>query len=306
MPAPAVSVVMPAYNHARFIEATINSVLGQSLDDLELVIVDDGSTDGTTEVIHGFSDPRIRYHYQENQDAFNALNRGISLARGRHIAILNSDDLYTPARLERLLGECRAGTRFVFTDVEPIDDEGRSLAGTGHPWNDWHRANREFYLEGRDLYRGFLHGNFMVTTSNIFMTSELARQVGPFAPIRYLHDYDFVFRLLLAAERQTRYLDDEQLLKYRIHSGNTLGEAAVIGREQDREIIRRYLFARLPDEARPYAQAGIDRLVALEHELLDVRRQLARAAAPPSSPAAPPRLARRLARRLRQALGHGR
>jgi glycosyltransferase involved in cell wall biosynthesis len=303
MPTPAVSVVMPAYNHERFIAETIESVLCQTFDDLELVIVDDGSTDGTAEVIARFSDPRINYHYQYNQDAFNALNNGIEMARGEYIAIINSDDVYLPTRLERLVTACSDGARFAFTDVEPINDDGASLAGTGHPWNAWHRGNREFYFEDNDLYRGFLHGNFMVTTSNIFMARELAERVGPFAPIRYLHDYDYVFRLLLEAEPDTLYLEDEKLLKYRIHAGNTLSEAAVIGREQDREIIRRYLLARLPTDTHRYAETGIDRLIALEHELIDVRRQV-RQERTPSAPAPRP-LARRILGRIRRTLRHG-
>ena len=71
-----VSVVIPAYNHEQFIAPAIDSVLNQSLQDFELVIVDDGSTDNTAAVIKEYSDPRIHYYFQENQDAFNTINRG--------------------------------------------------------------------------------------------------------------------------------------------------------------------------------------------------------------------------------------
>jgi len=300
---PAVSVVMPAYNHERFISDTIESVLGQTWSDLELVIVDDGSTDATADIVHGYSDSRIHYHFQANQDAYNALNNGLAKARGKYLSIINSDDIYHPERLERLVDCCRHGAAFVFTDVEPIDDSGASLLETSHPWNDWHRDNRRFYMEQMDLYRGFLHGNFMVTTSNIFMTRALRMRVGGFSPIRYLHDYDYVFRLLLEAEAETCYLHGERLLRYRIHAGNTLGEAAIVGREQDREIIRKYLLARLPEEGRTYAEAGIDRLIALEHELVNERRRHARGNARPALP--PPSLARRILGRLKRAARHG-
>lgn len=265
---------MPAYNHERFIADAITSVLDQSFGDFELVIVDDGSTDSTADIIHSFRDARLSYHYQQNQDAYNALNAAIGRSKGRYIAILNSDDFYHVERLAHLVDICENGARFVFTDVEPIDDDGHSLVDTTHPWNDWHQRNRQFYFEKNDLYRGFLRGNFMVTTSNIFMTRELGQLVGGFAPIRYLHDYDYVFRLLLAAEAQTVYLADEQLLRYRIHQGNTLSEAAIIGREQDRDVIRRYMLARLPEQLRTYVDTGASRLIELEHELIDVRRQL--------------------------------
>jgi glycosyltransferase involved in cell wall biosynthesis len=295
---------MPAYNHERFIGDTIESVLAQTFADFELVIVDDGSTDGTADAIRRFSDPRIGYHYQTNQDAFNALNRGMSLARGSYISILNSDDVYLPDRLERVLEAARRGARFVFTDVEPIDDNNLPIRGEDHPWNAWHRRNREFYFEREDLYRGFLRGNFMVSTSNMFITRELAERVGGFAPLRYLHDYDYVFRLLLEAEADTTYLHDEKLLKYRIHGGNTLSEGAITAREQDLGIIRKYMLEKVAPAERDYVKTGVDRLIELERELVDVRREIdrrRRESPPPNRPS----FATRVVRGLRRTLTHG-
>lgn len=272
---PLISVVIPAYNHERFVGAAVESVLEQSYSDLELVVVDDGSTDRTGDVVRSFADPRLRYYHQENQDAFNTINRGISLARGRYLAILNSDDVFVRNRLERLLAICREHD-FVclFSDVVPIDDGGNEFTDPAFGWNRWHQDNRSFYFACGDLYTGFLHGNFMVTTSNLFMTADAARQVGPFSPLRYLHDYDFIFRMLLAFPGRVGYVADEKLLSYRIHGGNTLSEAAIKGREQDRELIRKYLLAKIPEHLRGYVAAGSDRLVTLEKELTEVRRSL--------------------------------
>ena len=72
-----------------------------------------------------------------------------------------------------------------------------------------------------------------------------------------------------------QYLDDEKLLYYRIHSGNTLSEAAIIGREQDKELILKYMLEAIPEEYRRFAKAGSERLVELEQELEAVRRTLA-------------------------------
>ena len=96
-----ISVIIPAYNHEKFVGAAIDSVLQQTWTDLELIIVDDGSTDSTADVIKGYDDPRITYYYQENKDAYNTINRGIGLAKGDCIAILNSDDINKLNRLER-------------------------------------------------------------------------------------------------------------------------------------------------------------------------------------------------------------
>ncbi len=275
MGAPLISVVIPAYNHERFVGEAIESVLNQSFSDLELIVVDDGSTDRTAEVVKGYGDPRLHYYFQENQDAFNTINRGLSLAKGQYISILNSDDVYELARIETLLSILEDNNCVcAFSDVIPISDDGERYTDPDFGWNQWHAKNRTFYFSCDDLYTAFLKGNFMVTTSNLFMSAEAARTVGPFCALRYLHDYDFIFRMMVAFPGQVHYADDLQLLKYRIHSGNTLGEAAIIGREQDQDLIKKYLLAVIPDELKQYVDAGSDRLVELERELHRVRMQL--------------------------------
>ncbi len=273
MDRPCISVVMPAYNHDQFVGAAVESVLNQTLDDLELVVIDDGSTDRTANIAKSFTDSRLRYFYQDNQDAYNAINRGLRLATGDFISILNSDDIYEPSRLERLRAiHEETSAQCIFTDVTPIDDQGQVL-DVAHGWNNWHKRNRDVYFHDNDLYIGFLHGNFMVTTSNIFMTKTAVEKVGEFAPLRFLHDYDYIFRTLQAYPNDTTYVHDERLLSYRIHGSNTLSEAAIVGREQDKTVIRKYLLARCPQALQPLITTGIDRLITLEHELADVRRQ---------------------------------
>lgn len=270
-----VSVVIPAYNHEKFIGPAIESVLNQSFQDFELVIVDDGSTDRTADVIKSYTDSRIRYFYQDNQDAFNTINRGIGIAEGEFISILNSDDIYSHDRLQRLLDkQADSGAQCLFSDVTPISDSGEEFTDPDFGWNIWHQKNRDFYKQSGDLYTAFLKGNFMVTTSNLFMSRAAADKVGNFCSLRYLHDYDFIFRMMLAFPKQVHYLADEKLMYYRIHDGNTLGEAAIIGREQDKDIIRKYMLAKIPDELAAYVGAGSDRLVELQQELNDVRHAL--------------------------------
>jgi len=299
---PLVSVVMPAYNHQQFIGHAINSVLQQTYSNLELIIINDGSTDRTEEVILSYDDPRIKYTLQENQDAYNALNAGMSQATGELIAIINSDDIFMTDRLEQLVNLQQTNSyQFLFTNVEPIDADNNELSTTEHPWNNWHEENRSFFFEKNDLYRGFLHGNFMVTTSNIFMTRSLMKEVGGFASIRYLHDYDFVFRLLNASDR-CHYVADQKLLKYRIHGGNTLSEAAILGREQDRDVIRRYTLRIVEPDSRERVETGLNRLIALEHELLNVKQQLAKLTHPERQTTTPPGILRRIYRKIRRNL----
>ncbi|MES2489432.1 MAG: glycosyltransferase [Pseudomonadota bacterium] len=99
---PTVSVIIPTFNRAYILERAIASVLGQSYTDLELIVVDDGSSDGTAELIQNFSDSRLRYLQQpRNLGVSAARNRGIAEARGEWLAFLDSDDLWLPQKLEK-------------------------------------------------------------------------------------------------------------------------------------------------------------------------------------------------------------
>jgi glycosyltransferase involved in cell wall biosynthesis len=299
MSTPLVSVVIPAYNHERFVGAAVESVLQQTCADLELIVIDDGSRDRTAEVVQGYTDSRLSYYYQENQDAYNTINRGLRIARGEYVAILNSDDIYTPDRLEHLLNRQElSGAECLFSDVIPISDSGEVFSDPAFGWNLWHQKNRSFYRQCGDLYTAFLNGNFMVTTSNLFMTGRAVRAVGNFCSLRYLHDYDYIFRMMLAHPGKVEYLEDEKLLYYRIHAGNTLGEAAITGRLQDQQLIRKYMLAVVTDAQKSYVEAGCDRLVELEQELQAVRQTLQPCRSEGVRPAA-----RQLSRSLKTWLG---
>lgn len=103
MSTPLISVVIPSYNRAHVIEKSARSVLEQTFTDLELLIIDDGSSDNTREVAESLGDSRVRYVYQENAGACAARNHGIALARGEYIAFHDSDDLWYPNKLEKQL-----------------------------------------------------------------------------------------------------------------------------------------------------------------------------------------------------------
>lgn len=87
---PKVSIIIPTYNRASFISESIISVLNQSFDDLEIIIIDDGSIDNTSEIINKFSDKRIKYFYQSNRGIGAARNEGIRKAQGEYIAFQDS------------------------------------------------------------------------------------------------------------------------------------------------------------------------------------------------------------------------
>jgi glycosyltransferase involved in cell wall biosynthesis len=129
MAPPLVSVVIPSFNRAHCIERTIDSVLGQTHPEVELLVIDDGSTDGTGDLLRGryAGECRLRYVYQENQGVCAARNRGLDDAGGEFIALLDSDDIWKPWKLElQLACMIRAPhIGMIWSDMDAIDPNGR-------------------------------------------------------------------------------------------------------------------------------------------------------------------------------------
>jgi glycosyltransferase involved in cell wall biosynthesis len=98
---PDVSVVLPVYNCARYVGHAIDSILGQTFEDFELIVIDDGSTDDTPSILRRYADPRMRVITQPNAGVAASANRGIAAARGRYVARMDADDLSLPERLAR-------------------------------------------------------------------------------------------------------------------------------------------------------------------------------------------------------------
>ncbi|MBN2437572.1 MAG: glycosyltransferase [Deltaproteobacteria bacterium] len=222
-----ISVIIPAYNHEKYIAAAINSVLSQGCQDFEIIIVNDGSTDSTEQMILTFQDQRIRYISQENSGAHSAINRGISLAEGEYISILNSDDIYLPNRLETCLTflENNAHYSAAISTVEGIYSDGTPLKDRVTPlsrfWLDWYRGALPFFNEDK-FYPNAFAKNILITTSNLFARRKCFQECGGFKALRYAHDWDMLLRL---AKRYQIHLIGEDLLKYRMHSENTVHES---------------------------------------------------------------------------------
>ena len=95
-----ISIIIPTYNAGQYIKEALASVLAQSFQDFEVIIIDDGSTDDTAQKVKTLCDPRILYVYKENQGPAAARNYGLNLVRGEYIAFLDVDDLWEPHKLE--------------------------------------------------------------------------------------------------------------------------------------------------------------------------------------------------------------
>jgi glycosyltransferase involved in cell wall biosynthesis len=205
----SVSVIIPTYQSGRFISQAIDSVLTQTFKDFEIIVVDDGSTDNTREVInHYSSEGRIRYYYQSNHGPAAARNLGIRMSSGENIAFLDADDLWLPTKLEiqtKLLDENPA-IDLVFCDSYVFNETGvqqKTLFDLSSP-----ASGRVFE---KLFYLNFIPLLTVMVRSRVFDVIGFFDEtvIGP-------EDYDLWLRI-----SQTYMVDfiQEPLAKYRISSG---------------------------------------------------------------------------------------
>ena len=183
--APKVSVVMSVYNEERHVEEAIRSILDQTFKDFEFIVVDDGSTDKTPQILRSFSDPRLKIIRQRNMGLTKALNRGISLAEGEYIARMDADDVSLPERLERqvkFLDE-NPEVGIVGTAYYEIDAEGRILGRERFPTRD--EDLRKVLIR----YNPFFHASVMIRRT-VFEKVGLYDESFPYA-----QDYELWFRV---------------------------------------------------------------------------------------------------------------
>ena len=229
---PKVSVLMPSYNHEHYVEQAVDSVLGGSFSELELIVVDDGSTDSTVERLRAVEDSRMEVHVQHNQGAHVAFNRALDLARGEVVFLINSDDRFKPDRIASLVTRLLEGDSVAVASwIELIDHDGQAL-GVKHAWHDlppWTAPTRQPRLsELGDPRAALLETNWVSTTSNIAFRRSAAEDLR-FRPLRYCHDWDFLLGL---ARRGPMELVQDALVQYRVHPENTLKEGQGTGQAQ--------------------------------------------------------------------------
>jgi len=206
---PAVSVIIPVFNASSFISESIQSVLGQTFRDLEVIVVDDGSTDNTPDEIRAFGSS-VRYLRTKNGGPAHARNLGIAAAQGRLIAFQDADDRWLPKKLERQLEylEKHPEDAVVFSDIATFDEHG-FLA----------RSAKEVYgtIPSGDLFGELLMKRF-IAMSSVIVRAECLEEVGGFdAVLKGCEDYNLFLRL---AGRFKFGLVDEVLVHKRIHPGN--------------------------------------------------------------------------------------
>ncbi|KAA0083035.1 glycosyltransferase family 2 protein [Trinickia soli] len=243
---PTISVVIPLYNHAKYIEAALDSVLAQTSPADEIVLIDDGSSDDGFEIATRrlANVPNARAYRQQNAGAHNTINRAIGVCRSEYVAVLNSDDIFTPKKLER----CRAIIQTqpsigLISGMPAIMDDNGVRQGTGIAV-EWLGRARQYLKETALPQLALLNENFVATTSNMVFRRELWAAAGGFQPLRYCHDLDF---LMFAYSQSSVFLDGEhEHIVYRVHEKNTIKEDLSGVRVEIAAVIAQALFASGP------------------------------------------------------------
>jgi alpha-1,3-rhamnosyltransferase len=212
---PLVSVIIPSYNHAAFIEATVKSVLAQTLEALELLVIDDGSRDDSPRLLAALharlGDPRLQLVVRENRGLARTLNEGLALARGRYFAYLGSDDVWERDKLalqSAAVAEEGPNCGAAFSDCWIIDHAGGRLGRMGqqHPYR------------GGDIYRDLVFMRFHPPSPTNFFVTDKLRRAGGFDEALAIEDRDAWLRV---ARLYRVAFVPRPLASFRVHPTNT-------------------------------------------------------------------------------------
>lgn len=286
---PLVSVVVPAYNHDRYIESCIRSIHAQSYLRIELVIVDDCSTDDTLAIAKAALDGPIGGRFEnveiiprpKNGGAHSSINLAIERSKGDVISIINSDDLYHVDRLSRMVPLLnRNGSDLAFSICKPFLDMPDAEA-TATPMELIALPRAQVHIHAREKSVGYalLRENIAVTTGNFVFRRSLFDSVGPFLPLKYCHDWDFI---LQATTRTEPIFVPEALYEYRIHASNSYKSYQGLA-IRETELVRERFFCAISQETptnplcpSPDLQPGYFEMLMRELHILDVWRRISK------------------------------
>jgi len=209
MPTPQISIILPTYNRAEYLSDAINSILNQTFDDFELLIIDDGSTDNTASIVEGFSDKRISYFkFATNQGVVAGRNHGIDHAKGKYIALMDSDDISELSRLAEQF-------HFMEKNLEI------GICGTG--FTKFNQEDLEVYAIPTDIVRNIRPFGLFSPPLN-HPTCMIRKRVLQQYDIRYVEgfraaeDYYFMLQIL---KHTKAHIIPKSLYQYRVHQFNT-------------------------------------------------------------------------------------
>src|SRR5574344_279544 len=212
-----ISVIIPSFNYESFISQAIESVLAQTYSNWELIIVDDGSSDNSLDVIRSYSDKdnRIKlftHENNQNKGLAKTLELGVSKSNGDWIAILESDDMWTKDCLKKRVDAIdKNNCPFIFNTVSFLGKFNKKYTKM---LNNTKKNLLKFYFP-KNMFSNFVYNNQIMTFSSIMFKKEIVKNIEWNAPIDKL--FDWWFYIHLAYENEFYYLD-EPLTIWRIHS----------------------------------------------------------------------------------------
>lgn len=239
---PKITVILPCYNHENYVRAAVDSVLRQTLTDLEVIAIDDASTDGTARVLDSIVDSRLMVlRHERNIGSAQTINEGIKRASAPYVAILNSDDVFHPTRLMECMEIIQERKCLLLgTDLELIDSNGVVNLDRSFWWNEWYRGLREQFRMTGDLIGTLIFGNIFISTSNFIVDRTLFDRVGYLSDYRYVQDYEFLLRCLAIHPNSVHWLE-KPLLQYRLHDKNTILEDQLVPAKQTVEVLAKWM-----------------------------------------------------------------
>lgn len=249
---PDISVCMPLYNHQRFVCTTIDSILAGNDASIELVIVDDNSTDDSFEIARAYAQDRLTagdltnlicVKNVGNRGSGYSLNRAALMATAPLVTFINSDDLFLPGRLDKILN---VGGDWGFSSV---DFEFTSASAAEKRGWLWMRDNSEDLITGLPFKSwAFFERQVAFSSGNLFIRKALFEQTRGYSRLQYCHDWQYLFELCRLCEPS--YLKDRSYI-YRIHEDNTFKSLSDVAKKDTKSIVQ-YLIGSNGNTRNPY------------------------------------------------------
>jgi glycosyltransferase involved in cell wall biosynthesis len=208
-----VSVVIPTFNHSNYVLQAIQSVRENTHGDVEIIVIDDGSSDGTDRLLEDVSD--IKYVRQQNQGAHSALNHGIQIATGEIISILNDDDLFFPEHISAGVKNLKSTGNDLYVSFPTTIGEGSKLKIMEN-----HLVHSRNQIGEFGFQKALFKTNWSTSTSAFIFRRNLAENLEGFSAFKMCHDLDFLLRTLIEGKSSIG-VSLKPSWHYRCHENNS-------------------------------------------------------------------------------------
>lgn len=226
MTKPLVSVIIPLQNNEQFISHSLKSVCDQTYPNIEIIVVDNGSTDKSAEIVESFIKNGERKHAihllrHDTKGIYDALNKGLERASGEYLTFLNPEDYYHAERIEKLTQKAQQfDIHFIFTRVTGVDVHHQTVMFE-HPWMLWYQNEMFNIIHAQTIEHKFLTENIAVCSGNLFFSRKLFETTGHFKNFKTNYCQDFILRAMQNFEMN---FINEELYYFRLYESHSKRE----------------------------------------------------------------------------------